>query len=509
MRFRVRRSLPLVLILSLVAPIFVVFTVTLFSVSAHERAMGRVMESYVLSVAQSVAAKINSMGMLPFRPNKVMLQLERLNLLTWGPQLPGWKAILDADGDIVVATPGVEKPLLTLTRGIILNRAMEVYDANGQRYTVAVFPTGGSPESFYVIVAVRWDDLLGPMVRSNRLLTLLLCVVLIALVCSVAMLWRWVIRPLSSMSTDVSHLKWGDEVPCQDDPQAVYELRHLRMVLCQLSEAARDRMRLWTRYTSDMVRVQEDEKENTAREIHDGPVQAVTALVQRIRLAEMDEQGRMDHLKIAEEIAINTVRELREMCNHLTPPWLDLGLEHALNELAERLSRYMGVAIHVDVYAEALNADGVLTFFRIVQEAVSNAVKHGKATEISVRVDRPGGHRTRMIIQDNGKGFAVPADLEKLRTQGHRGLLNMRDRIQLMDGEMVIQSVPGRSTTLTFFVPDTGGALPAIDRFPFGDKSGLIVKNDELLIGCPRLTEGGRVSGARDEEQSTETEANP
>ena len=145
------------------------------------------------------------------------------------------------------------------------------------------------------------------------------------------------------------------------------------------------------------------------------------------------------------------------MCNHLTPPWLDLGLEHALNELAERLSRYLGVTIRVVVHDEKLQPEGVLTFFRILQEAVSNAVKHGGADQIDVRVDRPGDRRTRMIVEDNGKGFAVPADLESLRASGHRGLLNMRDRIRLVNGEMIIRSVPGRSTTLTFFIPDSDG----------------------------------------------------
>ncbi|ERL24516.1 MULTISPECIES: sensor histidine kinase [Jonquetella] len=459
MKIRVRRSLPLVLVLSLVIPMIVVVGVTLFSVSAHERAMGRVMESYVLNVAQSAAAKINGIGILPFRANKVMLQMERLNLFSWGSKLPGWVVVLDSGGDVVVSSQETDPPVLSLTRSILLNKALEVHDASGHLYTVAVCPTGrpGMLDTFYVVAAVRWNDLLGPLLRTNRLMISMVFVLAAALFAAGIVLWRWVIAPLSKISDEASRLNWGDEVACETDKQAVYEISRLRYVLCRLSQSACDRISLWKRYSSDMVRVQEDEKESIAREIHDGPVQAVTALGQRIRLAQMDEQNRSEHLKVAEEIAFDTVKELREMCNHLTPPWLDLGLEHALNELAERLSRYLGVTIRVVVHDEKLQPEGVLTFFRILQEAVSNAVKHGGADQIDVRVDRPGDRRTRMIVEDNGKGFAVPADLESLRASGHRGLLNMRDRIRLVNGEMIIRSVPGRSTTLTFFIPDSDG----------------------------------------------------
>lgn len=452
---RIRRTLPLVLAVAVTVPLLVVLVVTTYGVAAHEQAMGKVMESYVLNVAQNVAAKINAIGVAPFRVNKAMLQMEKLNLFSWGPQLPGWVVVLDSNGEKVLSTSGVDQPSLEVTSSVLLlNKAMQVRDLSGNRYTVAIYPTGGL-DNYYVVAAVGWDDLLGPMVRSNRLLTSLVIAVVIAMGAAVALLWRWVIGPLSRMSDDVVQLRWGDDIPCQEDEQAVYELRHLRRVLCRLSEAARDRLTLWKRYTSDMVRVQEEEKSRLSREIHDGPVQAVTALVQRIRLSEMDENHRLENLKIAEEIGSHTVRELRELCNHLTPPWLDLGLEQALNELAERQGRYQGVDIRIDVIDEKVNNDGVLTFFRILQEGVSNAVKHGKATEIDVTVDRPGGTLTRMTVEDNGAGFQVPDDLETLRASGHRGLLNMKERMQLVGGDMEIRSTPGRGTTILFNIPDT------------------------------------------------------
>lgn len=459
-----KRSLILVLILLLLIPTAVVGAVAYFGIETHEKAMSRVMESYVLNVAESVAGKISASDQVPFRMSRVMLSMEKLDLFSWGPELPGWVAVLDSDGKLIISSPGAEQLSLIWTVGLPLNRAIQVKDNRDERYTMSVVPTTGS-STYYVVAAVRWSDLLGPMVRSSRLWGLMILTIALFLGLAVMLLWRWVIGPLKKLIDDVTALRWGDEVPAEGESEAVVELRNLRRVFCRLSLAAKDRIALWKRYTSDMVRVQEDEKDRLAREIHDGPVQAVTALIQRIRLSQMDEKGRLENLHIAEEIGTDTVRELRELCNQLTPPWLDLGLENALTELTERLSRYMNVKIHLDFIEEKLSSDGTLAFFRITQEAVSNAVKHGKATEITVRVDRLGGHSTRLIIEDNGSGFKVPDDLESLRASGHRGLLNMRERIQLIGGEMKIISLPGKGTSMIFTAPDvavpSNGVLPA------------------------------------------------
>ncbi len=467
-----KRSLILVLLVALLIPAVAVTCVSSLGMATHERAMARIMSSYVLNIAENVAAKIQASNGIPFRMSRVMLHLGNLDFFSWGPELPGWVAVLDSSGRLVSASPGADQLGEVWRMGvrIPMNRAVQVRDDQGERYTLAVYPTDGRG-GYYVVAAVRWGDLLGPMVRSNRLWMILLMLTALSGSVAVMILWRWIIGPLKRLTDDVALLRWGDEVSCQDDAMAVVELRDLRRVLCRLSAAAKDRMELWKRHSSDMVRVQEDEKDRFAREIHDGAVQAVTALVQRVRLARMEGSDVAENLRIAEEIGTDTVRELRELCNQLTPPWLDLGLDHALTELTERLSCYMGVAIRLEVKEEALSSDGVLAFFRIAQESISNAVKHGRATEISIAVDHPQGC-TRMVIDDNGSGFAVPDDLDRLRATGHRGLLNMRERIQLIGGEMRIQSAPGQGTTMTFLVADGEGMSPfgAVSTSDFPDQ---------------------------------------
>lgn len=103
----------------------------------------------------------------------------------------------------------------------------------------------------------------------------------------------------------------GVDLPEKDDPVAVFEVVRLRNVIYHLAQSAIDRANLMKRYVSDIVKVQEEEKRRLAREIHDGPLQEVTALMQQIRLARMElEDGKesTSRLRMAEEGAVSSER---------------------------------------------------------------------------------------------------------------------------------------------------------------------------------------------------------
>ena len=251
-------------------------------------------------------------------------------------------------------------------------------------------------------------------------------------------------------------LKWGEEVPLKNAPEAVTELQKLREALVVLANSAIEKVRLSRRYVNDLVKVQEEERARISREIHDGPLQDLTALIQRLRLLSLDMDSpaeREKQLEEAEKVAMAGVREMRELCNNLTPPWLDLGIVQALTELSERQSAQLKIKIHLDLQEiPDLTDDVTLAFFRVAQEAVNNSARHGAAENVSISLKNTG----KMIllqIEDDGKGFEVADNFTELRVQGHRGLSNMRERMSIVGGNFSIFSAPGKGTVIRCELP--------------------------------------------------------
>lgn len=451
----IRWSLSAIFLIAVLLPTAAVLVTAGIGIVHHDRAMKRVMASYVENLADNVASRVDLEDSKWVLPTPMVELLRQLQVFSWGPSLPGWVVVVDGDGKILLASPGAEVTFKRLWRkDVPIGRAVELMDDRGDRYTVAVYPAA----STFVVAAVAWNQLMGPMVQASRLWSILIGAVVVASVISGVMLWRWAIGPIKGLSDELADLKWGCEVPLAEDSRnTIWEVRHLRTVLCRLSRAAREKVELWNRYLQDVVRVQENEKSRIARDIHDGPVQEVTALIQRIRLASLDPvEKREDHLRLAEDIGKETIRQLREMCNQLSPPWLDLGMKHALDELSDRLSRHLGLFVQLDISDDVEeDPDVILAFFRIIQEAIHNSSRHGGAKNVDIEISGDE-ENTYLSIKDDGSGFQWPEDFELLRSTGHRGLLNMRERIELIGGSMRAETSPGEGCSLFFTVPVIG-----------------------------------------------------
>ncbi len=225
----------------------------------------------------------------------------------------------------------------------------------------------------------------------------------------------------------------------------------------RFAQAAVERDNLRNRYVRDVVQAQERERVDMAREIHDGPLQDITALVQQLHMTLLDgENGDTSRIKLTETIAKSVVRELRALCDELAPPWMDLGLVEALTELAERLSQVYDIQVSADFDFDddereiEIENEKSLSLLRIVQEAVSNAVRHGEATEVHIQLSKDDDKNITLEITDNGKGFdAEKINHETLRIEGHRGLASMTERMSLMGGNFKIKSRPGQGTEIT------------------------------------------------------------
>lgn len=449
-----KRHLLVLLMVCILLPSCLVLVVSGTVMVKHEKAMVAVARSYVQDLGESVAGRLEEVyardGFSFIPPTMRLLDLR---FFTRTLSLPGWVAIVDADGNVLAFSQGAQELGRIWKPDIPIGRAVELRE-RGETYTIAVFPAG---QDFFVVAAVSWSQLLGPMLRFSRVWPLVVALLGLASLAGIYALWRWLVTPLRRLESEVSVLRWGRDLPIRRDPSAVYQVQRLREVLCDLAQGAVERVQLTNRYVSDMVGVQERERTGLAREIHDGPVQDVTALVQQLRLARREPEGpeRENHLDLAEEGATQAVRELRALCDELSPPWLELGLPQALAELTERLSRHLDMEVLFDddgAFEVELPQAVVLSLFRVAQESIHNAWKHGGAAHVRLSLVLEE-EALILEVSDDGTGFNPPGDLMRLRVDGHRGLANMQERLRLVGGELVVFSRPGEGARVRASVP--------------------------------------------------------
>ncbi|HEY7255734.1 MAG TPA: GAF domain-containing sensor histidine kinase [Solirubrobacterales bacterium] len=205
------------------------------------------------------------------------------------------------------------------------------------------------------------------------------------------------------------------------------------------------------------VEIGERERQRWAQELHDDALQGLAAI--RISLAAAVQGEGEDRAERIEAAASETVErlegqinELSRLINDLRPASLErLGLVGALEALAEECSARGEIAIETEIEIErGLSRDEERVVYRLVQESLNNVLKHASAGNASVSV-RLVGDQVRIAVEDDGDGFDPDS------TGNGRGLLGMRERIELLGGEIEVRSVEGDGTEITANVPVKAG----------------------------------------------------
>jgi signal transduction histidine kinase len=206
----------------------------------------------------------------------------------------------------------------------------------------------------------------------------------------------------------------------------------------------------------------EDERRFLAHELHDEFGQLLTAL--KLQLAARDaEMGGGPQTGHADSFAVidDLIARVRRMSGDLRPPLLDeIGLVPALRAFLESQSAISGVAMTLEAKdpeagAPRLGPDLEITCFRIVQEAITNALRHAGARDLRVHLER-GPDRLALRISDDGRGFDVGVRLEGAAAAGHLGVVGMRERVRAHGGGFRLRSRPGAGTTIEVELPVDG-----------------------------------------------------
>ena len=241
----------------------------------------------------------------------------------------------------------------------------------------------------------------------------------------------------------------------RDDPDAEFTDDDVRLAESFAKRAA-VAVDLSRRVARDALRravaAQELERRRLARELHDETGQALTSML--LGLAAVDAAGTPEeaHAAVAElrRLVVSTLQDVRRLAVELRPKALDdFGLLPALKRLGQTVSEgsRLDVQVEARLGGKRLPAEAETAVYRIVQEALTNVVKHAEAQHVSVLLTRKN-ESVSVMIEDDGKGF----DPGSARSDG-LGLLGMQERVALLDGSLAVESTPGAGTTLVLELP--------------------------------------------------------
>jgi two-component system, NarL family, sensor kinase len=255
------------------------------------------------------------------------------------------------------------------------------------------------------------------------------------------------------------------DTPAAGTPDPMHEIvdrvRHITRENERLFQRLIEGERRFRGLAKAVWKVQEDERRRLARELHDGLGQTLTALTNQLERLQrkLDGPGSGElaaGLADSVEMARLALNESREMSRLLRPPVLDdLGLAAALSWLARTLEQRAGLRVELSLAGldERLEPDLETLVFRLVQEALTNALRHADVDRAKVTVARAGDCLDLRIV-DDGRGFDPEATLAGGEaTATGSGLRGMRDRLELFGGRLEIASAPGQGTLIVASIP--------------------------------------------------------
>jgi signal transduction histidine kinase len=227
----------------------------------------------------------------------------------------------------------------------------------------------------------------------------------------------------------------------------------------QAAQSVEEANRLRESLLQKLISAQEEERRRIARELHDEATQSLAALAMNLDdMAETLPEGRKkikERLSALKEQVVTTFSGVRDLALELRPSALDdIGLSAAIDWCARGYLERKGLEVVVETIGEPLRLPPhtETMLFRIAQEALANIVRHAEATRVAVVLTyAPSSVVVR--IEDDGKGFDVETAFVQGKLQQNLGIHGMRERANLLGGELTIRSSPGQGTVLTVRIP--------------------------------------------------------
>ncbi|MCQ6561883.1 sensor histidine kinase [Paenibacillus mendelii] len=224
----------------------------------------------------------------------------------------------------------------------------------------------------------------------------------------------------------------------------------------RILESAKNRQQIGLK----IILAQEEERKRIAREIHDGPAQSLANIVLRTEIAErlLSKQ----EFQIVQEELIDLkgqvrsgLEEIRKIIFNLRPMALDdLGLVPTLRKYVQDFEEKTRIRTKFDTVGKEMRLPSAMEagIYRMIQEAFSNAFKHANPTYVALEITYQA-QMVKIVVRDNGSGFHVDLIESRAKDSTHFGLIGMRERVELLEGRMEIDSAINEGTKVTIHVP--------------------------------------------------------
>jgi len=290
-------------------------------------------------------------------------------------------------------------------------------------------------------------------------------IVLILALFGILLVLLWAVRrvtnPLARMAAQAKRVAAGD-YESRIELSRVAELRLLGRSFNHMVDQLQAYRKGLQEYVATVTDSQEEERKRIARDLHDGTIQNLIAIGQRIELArEMLAEQSVDEsrqqLTEVRTMVKESIEGIRQFSRDLRPLALeDLGLIPALQYLVGRLENDETINTHLNIEGDAvgLASDLEVAIFRITQEVLNNIQKHARATKVWVTV-RFLPKQSLLEVRDNGVGFDVPENTTDLVRGGSFGLMGLEERANLFGGDISFQSAPNQGTIVRVILPHT------------------------------------------------------
>ena len=231
--------------------------------------------------------------------------------------------------------------------------------------------------------------------------------------------------------------------------------------LLEQSQHMQEQMR---RLSRQLLSAQEEERKKISRDLHDEIAQTLTGINLQLATLKVETtvnvKGLQKKITHTQRMVERSVDIVHRFARELRPTVLDdLGLVPALHSFMKGFAKRTGIRIHFMTFTSGrikqLNNDTRTVFYRVAQEALTNVVRHAKASLVEVSLKKLP-NAICMKIKDNGKSFNVK---RALQTNGgkHLGLLGMRERLEMVSGSFSVESTPGKGTTVRARIPFANG----------------------------------------------------